>query len=270
MLTFKELLSLKTDVLDKYRVKYVRHKDTREEYKEVIKNRAKLLEYQALQNNNVFNNCDYIASFIGLSQSRAVFIGLFKVEDVKTLATGYQYDLEEVVDDGIDDLKERLVIDWGNSTQSWHQWINKNPKEVTELLPKGFIGSFPGLLSFTLDFEELKNLINNPEANKDWYIHLSSIKGIYLILDKLTGEQYVGAAYGEKGIWQRWQTYALTQDGGNEGLIELCQNNSEYCQNFQFSILQSLPNNMSDREVREVEKLYKKKLGSRSFGLNKN
>ena len=270
MLTFKEVLSLKTDILHKYRVKYVRHKDTREEYREIIKNRSALLEYQAQQHNEVFHNCDYIASFIGLEQSRAVFIGLFKVNGVEIVEAGYQYDLIEVTDDEIVELKERLVIDWGSSAQSWHQWIDKNPKAVTELLPKGYIGNFPGMLNFTLEFNELKYLVANSEANRDWYTHLSSAKGIYLILDKQTGAQYVGAAYGEKGIWQRWHNYALTGDGGNEGLKELCAQNREYSQNFQFSILQSLPINTSDKEVRAAESLYKQKLGSKVFGLNKN
>lgn len=49
MLTFNEVLSLKSDILDKYQVKYVRHKDSRKEYRELIKDRGELLKYQAEQ-----------------------------------------------------------------------------------------------------------------------------------------------------------------------------------------------------------------------------
>lgn len=44
------------------------------------------------------------------------------------------------------------------------------------------------------------------------------MKGVYVIHDTETGEPYVGSAYGDTGIWQRWSNYALTLHGGNVGL----------------------------------------------------
>ena len=268
MLTFKEVLSLKTDILDKYKVKYVRHKDNRKQYRELIKDRAELLKYQADQSKNVFEKCDYIASFVGIEQSRAVFIGMFKVDGIKENSSGYEYVLNEV--DGFDDFKERLVIDWGKSAITWHQWVDSNPKNIVELLPKGYLGEFPGLLDFTLEYTELKKLGENLSANREWYLQLSSINGIYLILDKVTGNQYIGSAYGKEGIWQRWSEYSKTGHGGNELLKDLCLIDSQYYKNFQFTILQSLPSNLSNKDVIAVENLYKKKLGTKVFGLNKN
>ncbi len=268
MLTFKEILSLKSDILDKHAVKYVRHKDNRKEYRELIKDRGELLKYQAQQSNNVFEKCDYIASFVGTEQSRAVFIGIFKVDGIETTDDGFEYDLNEV--SGFEDFKERLVIDWGKSAITWHQWVNTNPKNIVEILPKGYLGEFPGLLNFTLDYVELKKLGENLSANREWYLQLSSINGIYLILDKITGNQYIGSAYGKDGIWQRWAEYAKSGHGGNELLKELCCIDNQYYKNFQFTILQSLPSNLSNKDVIAVENLYKKKLGTKVFGLNKN
>ncbi len=268
MLTFKEVLSLKTDILDKYKVKLVRHKDNRKQYRELIKDRDELLKYQADQLNNVFGECDYIASFVGIEQSRAIFIGMFKVDDIEKYPNGYKYVLNEV--DGFDDFKERLVINWGEGAINWHQWADSNPKNIVELLPKGYLGEFPGLLDFTLDYTELKKLGENRSANREWYLQLSSINGIYLILDKVTGNQYIGSAYGKEGVWQRWSEYSKTGHGGNELLKELCLIDNQYYKNFQFTILQSLPSNLSNKDVIAVENLYKKKLGTKVFGLNKN
>jgi hypothetical protein len=268
VLTFKEVLSLKTDILDKYKVKYVRHKDNRKQYRELIKDRDELLKYQADQSKNVFEKCDYIASFVGIEQSRAVFIGMFKVDGIKENSHGYEYVLNEI--DGFDDFKERLVIDWGKSAITWHQWMDSNPKDIVELLPKGYLGEFPGLLDFTLDYTELNKLGENLSANREWYLQLSSINGIYLILDKVTGNQYIGSAYGKDGIWQRWSEYSKTGHGGNELLKGLCLIDNQYYKNFQFTILQSLPSNLSSKDVIAVENLYKKKLGTKVFGLNKN
>nr|WP_269780584.1 GIY-YIG nuclease family protein [Photobacterium carnosum] len=193
---------------------------------------------------------------------------MFRVDDIKENSRGYEYVLNEV--DGFDDFKERLVIDWGKSAITWHQWVDSNPKNIVELLPKGYLGEFPGLLDFTLEYTELKKLGENLSANREWYLQLSSINGIYLILDKVTGNQYIGSAYGKEGIWQRWSEYSKTGHGGNQLLKDLCLIDSQYYKNFQFTILQSLPSNLSNKDVIAVENLYKKKLGTKVFGLNKN
>lgn len=66
MLTIQEILNLKTDVFRNSKVKLVRHKDSRAEYRELIKDRDELLKYQEEQHKPVFHECDYIISFIGV------------------------------------------------------------------------------------------------------------------------------------------------------------------------------------------------------------
>ena len=138
MITFRELISLKTDILESSNVKYVRHKDNRKEYRDLIKDRDELLEYQRDQKNDIFNGCDYIVSFFGQESTKALFIGVFKVNGVRKENDEHYYDLKEVK--GFDDFKDRVVIDWGKATLSWHQWYNKTEKEVVEILPKGYLG----------------------------------------------------------------------------------------------------------------------------------
>lgn len=250
------------------RVKVVRHKDNRREYREIINDRDKLIEYQKSQAKEVFSNTDYIISFIGQESTKSLFFGVFKIIGVEKRETDFYYDIQEL--NILSEFVERIVIDWGLGALAWAQDYHKNSKEIIEILPKGFLGNFPGLTNFVLDFEELTRLISNPDANKDWKNHLSAINGIYLILDKSTGYQYIGSANGKGGIWHRWTEYIKTKTGGNKHLVDLCCNDNQYHKNFQFTVLQSLPSNITQKEILEIENLYKKKFGTRFYGLNAN
>ena len=268
MITLKEILSSQSNVLENARVKLVRHKDNRLEYRDVIKDRQKLLTYQNKQPSKVFIECDYIVSFIGIERSRAVLLGVWKVNGYTISGKDFCYDLEPISD--FDDLIDRLVINWGNGAIAWNQWYDKQPKEVVEILPKGYIGHFPGLLNIVLEFDELKRLTGNPEANYEWHHQLAAVNGVYMILDNKTGRQYIGSAYGKKGIWQRWCEYAKTYHGGNKELKMLLESDPNYCRHFRYSVLQTLPSNITSKETIAIEALYKQKLGSKAHGLNCN
>jgi len=99
---------------------------------------------------------------------------------------------------------------------------------------------------------------------------LSSVAGIYLIVDLSDGSQYIGSAYGKDGILGRWTQYANSYHGGNEKLIKLLKDEPERYKKFQFCILRTLPKSMTDVQVIAYEQLYKNKLGTRTFGLNIN
>ncbi|MBD3831399.1 MAG: GIY-YIG nuclease family protein [Arcobacter sp.] len=271
--------------IDMNKVKAVRHMDSRIDFKKLIRNEL-LEEYQSYQSKNVFHSCDYIASFIADGGTRSLFVGIYKVvqkpmsSDVYTVSDlliecnhtktieVYKYALEKITD--FEELERRLVIDWGNSTLSWHQWILNSNKRVIEILPKGFVKSFTDYLDFILSFSELKEIIENKEANREWHNKLSSVGGIYLIVDTLNGNQYIGSAYGENGILGRWTRYVKENMKENKALIELVSNNHGYENNFNFSILRTLPKSITDKEVIQIENLYKAKLGTKVFGLNLN
>lgn len=250
-------------------------------------------QYQSIQRNPVFKNCDAIISFLVDEHSeKTIFKGIFKIISVK------EYKKDDVPEkcsdvwkpDGIrrfytlekteylKDLCDRLVIKWGGAGRSWHQWYIENgkkkengDKEIVEILPKGFFMRFPGFLDFSLLWHELENIIKNEEAHQDWYHALSSVYGVYLITDEEDGKHYIGSACGEKsGIWGRWKDYIQTKHGGDKELIKILKTNPERYKSFRFSILEILPNSSTKNEVIHQEKIAKEKLGSRSFGLNLN
>ena len=140
--------------------------------------------------------------------------------------------------------------------------------KVHEILREPYSGrSFPGYENIDLSFAELEALVRNDRP--DWRVPLTSMKGVYLISDKKTDEQYVGATYGDMGIWQRWKNYVETGHGGNAALQELVQEcGIDYCRKyFQFALLEHRQAHTSVDVIQEREKWWKNILRTR---LNRN
>lgn len=94
--------------------------------------------------------------------------------------------------------------------------------------------------------------------------------GVYLIVDLRSGDQYVGPAYGDRGILGRWEYHDRTGHGGSARLQALLADDPAQARAFQFTILRTLPLSMAQREVAVVETAFNWKLGSRAFGRNAN
>ncbi len=98
------------------------------------------------------------------------------------------------------------------------------------------------------------------------------MKGVYVIHDSETGQRYVGSAYGDTGIWQRWATYAATLHGGNEGLKAILEEkgNQSYRTNMRFALLEYWSMRTDDAHVLQRESSWKDVLHARSLGHNRN
>lgn len=143
---------------------------------------------------------------------------------------------------------------------------------VGEILKERYTGeTFSGFENIDLPFSKIVTIIQNEKP--DWKAALSSIKGVYLVTDFLTGKRYVGSAYGDIGIWSRWRQYVETGHGGNDLLKKLIKvKGMEYAiKYFKFTLLEYRPMKVIDQEVMVRETFWKKALLSRGdFGYNKN
>ena len=143
---------------------------------------------------------------------------------------------------------------------------------VSEILPEPYSGQqFPGHDWLEIGFAELEALIRRDRP--DWRGALEHTKGVYLITDTETGERYVGAAYGDQGVWSRWRDYVDTGHGGNVELKMLLDGRGlDYCRaHFRFALLESCSARTADDAVRAREDHWKQVLQSRgAFGLNRN
>lgn len=281
-------------------IKIVRHKD--EDRIDVVNlnEKGQLELYQKHQKDDVFGECEYVVSFLDFEEGKkAVFIGVYKVLSKSTpnkfitdklydwmkpeykKGNAYYYEMEKVK--GFEELEDRMIINW--SERTFHMWFAPLKKvkatrkrkqfDIIEIIQKGAIRKFPGFLDFTLSYNDLKKLYDNPDVNSTWCKMLSSVAGIYTILDRATGKLYIGKgnAYGgigKGGIWGRWESYARTGHGGNKRLMELLESNPERKEDFLFSILRTLPKTITNDEILDIENIYKEKLGTREYGYNAN
>jgi hypothetical protein len=243
-------------------------------------------EYQSFQDKSAFLHFKFMICFIGSERNSATFYGIFELIEIFTGENVPKYS-EELTKyhqgsskdfylnlkriETFDKFKDRLVIDWA-VPRSWYNTYGKvSDKTVIKILPFNFVKGFPGLMNIKLSFSELKKIIDNPESHIEWFESLTKLQAVYLILDEKTGYQYVGTTYGENGLWQRWEKYAKgDHTGGNLEFIALKKDDSEFYKNFQYSILEVLSKTASQKYCTLKESNWKKKLGSRAFGLNKN
>lgn len=245
-------------------------------------------EYQSFQDKPAFINSRYIICFLGSERNSAVFYGAYEVEEILTgeKVPNYSKELTKYHNkdktsndfylvlkkiEVFDKFKDRLVIDWMVPRGWYNTYGDVADKEVIKILPNNYVKDFPGLMNIKIDFQELKKIIDNPDSHSEWFNALSKLQAVYLILDKSDGLQYVGTTYGENGLWQRWETYAKgNHTGGNLKFNKLKEKNSNFYENFQFSILEVLSKTANQKYCTEKEKNWKDKLGSKAFGLNSN
>lgn len=273
-----QLLRMYDDSIWNERIKLVRHADARCDL-DALQRSGHLLEYEARQSRPRFHDADILFTFLAEQGSRCRFIAGYRIVGVQEnvplplefpypdVGPGvYRYDLVPL--EAFAELTNRLVIDWGKGMRSWVQWLKS--KDVIEIRPLGYVREFVGYDDVILEFDELARIIASPDANRVWHQMLSAVAGVYLITDLTDGQQYVGSATGEGGVLARWRSYATTRHGGNVRLKALLETDPERYRRFQFSILRTLPRTQTAKEVVAVETRYKRKLGSRAFGLNSN
>lgn len=277
ILTIGQLLELKGLDVSKKNIKLVRHQDARQKkmvngeeiegspYDWYRNDKEKFMAYQSHQHKEIFKDADYFVSFIGEEGTLARFVGVYEVGAYNNETQTY----EIVERPGFDELKERVIIDWGQSFRVFHQWLHKNDKEVVEITP-GFDYIFPGYDNVLLSLSQLQEIVN--KEYPEWKKMLSAVNCIYVISDNKEGSIYIGSTYNKDGVWGRWKEYAKTNGHGNNvELKRLCEQEVNYPkENFTWSILKILPIGISENEAVGIETLYKNKLGRKACKLNRN
>lgn len=264
-------------------VKLIRHSLTDKTFKQCY-DKNKVYEYTCHQKIDFSKGYTYWAIFISDSGTLARFYAIYKVGESKpdtkdnmpvglpekeVLNYNGEYAVYNLIRlDELAEVEGKLIIDWGNSARMWHQ-KGTTEKPVVSIQPdKKKV--FMGFENLVLNYDDLKEIVENSKIYEAWHTALSSVYAIYLIVDTETGKQYVGSAYGKDGLLGRWSVYIHTYHGNNKEMKQVICDYPERYHAFQFSILQILPKNVTVEEVIEIETLWKNKLLSIKFGMNDN
>lgn len=234
---------------------------------------GKFRTWQEYQNNRNFQ-CDYILSLIHLGGANWLFGGIYKVNGVQPRSNSekswFEYSTFELP--GLDHLTGRAVVGFDKTFRASYL---KGERYVDTLMVKGVkaerqsIGDFPGYNKVCLSLRGLKTVAQ--QQLQSWKTALSNVSGVYLIADKATGRQYIGSAYGDGGIWQRWCSYAGSGHGSNKDLRELLkEKGADYAMNFLFTILEVIDLSASMEYVTSRESHWKDALLTRQYGYNSN
>lgn len=277
MLTFNQVLAvagLKPDG-----VRLLRHKDSTPKVHRALYDAAMSLDprfaqYQERQGTPQviahFRAAKYLAGFVAEpGTGRTVFAGVWERLDQRTVRKGNPFAEESPESKAVefdtrrlkvfDDYCGRLVIEWGDAARAWVQRADNQDKAIVELRRVKQEPEFPGMREFRASLHEVEGL------HQGWVQVLKNARGVYLIVRRKTGEQYVGSAYGADGFFGRWLGY---QDGhgGNVKMRELGAAASEY----DVSILEAAGSEDTMEDICARETLWKEKLGTRVVGLNRN
>ena len=271
VLTFNDLLAL--EGVDSAEVRLVRHQDGRlgpGRLYEAWRNHREAFEtYQSTQHRDVFPVGALLASFVVTEARKTVFVGMYRVDGVGNCPPGsvdlllnqdvageFRYELALVED--LADYRDKVVVDWGAGARTWVQRAANQAKPVLEIAEQ-YEPRFPGFREFVRPVDDVPNLPNG------WQQVLRSVKGVYLLVDLDSGQQYVGSAKGADSLFGRWVEYAAGGDGGNKGLKAAAKGGRRY---YQVSVLEVVDENTPDDTIEQIESYWMYKLLSRKFGLN--
>lgn len=229
-------------------------------------------KYQSEQKKGSFEKIRYVVVFMGESGTTARLLGVYEILSKKQSTVNEEEEILELVPlKEFHILEEKIIIDWGKSTVSWHQYYS-NIKDVIRIesgrLQEDGTPIFKNYLDVILNYKQLVQVLKNNE----WAKQLQALNCIYLIVDKSNGKKYVGSTYNRQGIYGRWQDYAKTGHGGNKDLEEIVKNDPMYhVHNFQWSILETLSITITQPEAIAREKIWKRKLLTYgAFGYTNN
>jgi hypothetical protein len=277
MLNFNSLL---TSVgLDLSTVRLVRHKHGREYqrlvYQDAIRGESRFEQYQSGQCNKrviaLIKSASVISAFVVNPASETLFVGLWRVRGCRKAYLPDPYYAEPKPARGGDvtfqfehmpellEYRGRVVVDWGGGERAWVQYADRHDKPILELKRRAEEEAFPGFTRFGCGLHEIEGL---PAS---WSGPLLATRGVYLLIHRPSGAQYVGSATGGDGLLGRWRGYA-NGHGGNVGLKEL----SHAADQYDVRILETVGSSATTEGVYAIEALWKEKLGSRAKGLNRN
>jgi hypothetical protein len=220
-----------------------------------------------------FYEGDLVFSFVRISKSSNewLFVSAAEIVDVPPASRANYIVLEKYKS-----LFGRLIIrhEKGNALGRYVFKLSSRLDDcvVKEILPCQYSGEqFEGYDRVHLDFNKLDDVFAG-KIMPTYYDALKKITGVYCLTDIKTGKLYIGAAYGEGGVAQRWGNYLNSKHGGNKKLIDLYNDKgAEYFkENFTFTLLEYFGLSYDPNKIIAREEYWKECFSTIKNGYNGN
>ena len=141
--------------------------------------------------------------------------------------------------------------------------------EVAKVLDRKYIElskPFPGYENLSVGYPELCYLLGRKTQN--WVKALSSLSCIYALTDTQTGKFIISSTFGSASTYDRWSDFVNNNPVGRDSeLIQFVNRDSEYINNYKFSVIEAFPNvnGKSAKFMNEREKYWQSILPSKGF-----
>jgi hypothetical protein len=229
-------------------------------------------EWQEHQSRKNFQR-QYILSFVKYpGENIWLFVGVYESLGIRgTDENGYVFYDTRLSSIGKDFIGRLIIRHKRSGRASYPHGENvAKTSSIHMIFPEPLeFSDFSGFKEVLLKRTQLELLFKHQYPS--WKSALSSVAGVYLISNRNNGMLYVGSAYGDGGIWERWAIYANNYHGGNKSFCALyAEHGKEAFRKFEYSILETCDIESSSEQVVVIESRWKKRLLTREFGYNKN
>ena len=212
----------------------------------------------------------YLLFFLGKTPTKSILKGAYKVGKF-TPKESYNgillndskghLELDDLCE--LTELIDRLEINYKHK-QGWSR-TNFDEVDISALYPeekKRTLKEFDGFENIYLSFDDLKEIVDN--SYLDYMLPLKSVSAIYMIIDKSSGKQYVGSAYGKDGLYGRWSSYVYTEGTGNNLMLEdLKEKDEKYVRSVNPPAVHVVGGVILSKEFMEYAKMWTKKCSER-------
>lgn len=215
------------------------------------------------------NQC--VFSFVRIVDDEWLFISAAKIIDVPK----NNWAVVEVIEKYMP-FFGRLIVNCkkGDTFGRYTFNLDKYIKRITvnEILPGIYSGDkFEGYDRVHLSFKKLQSILQQ-KTMPTYYEALTKITGVYCLTDTHTGKLYIGSAYNEGGVAQRWGNYLDSKHGDNAKLIALYnEKGAEYFEKyFTFTLLEYFGLSYDRDKIIAREQYWKKCFDTIKHGYNGN
>ncbi len=218
-----------------------------------------------------FQKGQWVFSFIRISTDTWLFVSAAEILDVPKNSHAKVKILKRFMP-----FFGKLVISYHKGNTFSLYVFNSNKvlptAHVKEILPCLYSpDKFESYDKVHLPYKKLADILSG-KIMPSYKTALEQISGIYCLTNTDNGKLYIGSAYGQGGVAQRWSVYLRNQTGDNKKLVKLLQEKGAayFEKYFTFTLLEFFGKNYDKDKIIAREQYWKECFNTIQNGYNAN